>query len=147
MSLAAVCLNVQLATTFITRGTSRFGSFSFFVLALAFRASRQFIVTNIWKFRRALLISAAVFLVGFIPVVLVYLQTLRGGTWYRFDFVMEMIPGWRALLSMGDGNFVWSWFYKDRWRSATVDVGRVDGRHWPRSFARVDRAYGCDRSG
>ena len=78
MSLAAVCLNVQLATAFYYTWYLRFGSY-LSLLALAFRASRSFIVTNIWKFRRPVLIGAGVFLIGFIPVLLVYLQAIRGG--------------------------------------------------------------------
>ncbi len=86
---------------FTTRGTSRFGLILFLLLALAFRASRSFIIANVWKFRRAIIIGAAVFLVGFIPIVLIYLPAIRVGTWYRFDFVMEMIPDWRVVVVDG----------------------------------------------
>ena len=138
LSLAAVCLNVQLTTTFYYTWYFTIWLLLFLILALAFRASRSFIITNIWKFRRAILIGAAVFLVGFIPIVLVYVQAIRGGSWYQFDFVIQMIPDWRSLLSMGDGNFVWGWFYKRivgdprpaTWGELMVGIGLVPTLAW-----------------
>src|SRR5215208_8053789 len=112
LSLTAVCLLVQLTTAFYYAWYFTLWLILFLLLALAFRGSRSFIIANVWKFRRAVITGAAVFLVGFIPILLIYLPAVRGGSWYHFDFVMEMIPDWRALLSMGDGNFVWGWFYK-----------------------------------
>ena len=138
LSLAAVCLNVQLATAFYYAWYFALWTVLFLLLALVFRESRNFIFVNAWKFRRALLISAGVFLIGFIPILLVYLPTVRAGAWYRFDFVMEMIPDWRALLSMGDGNYVWSWFYKrvvgeprpSTWGELMVGIGLVPSLAW-----------------
>jgi hypothetical protein len=138
LSLAAVCLNVQLATTFYYAWYFVLWTILFLLLALIFRGSRNFIIENAWKFRRALGISAAVFLVGFIPILLLYLPTVRVGTWYRFDFVMEMIPDWRSLLSMGDGNYVWGWFYKrivgdprpSTWGELMVGIGLVPSLAW-----------------
>ena len=138
LSLAAVCLNVQLATAFYYAWYFALWTVLFLLLALVFRESRNFIFVNAWKFRRALLISAGVFLIGFIPILLVYLPTVRAGAWYRFDFVMEMIPDWRALLSMGDGNYIWSWFYKrvvgeprpSTWGELMVGIGLVPSLAW-----------------
>ena len=138
LSLAAVCLNVQLTTTFYYTWYFTIWILIFLLLALAFRASRNFIITGIWKLRRAILIGAAVFLVGFIPIVLIYLKAIRGGSWYQFDFVIQMIPDWRSLLSMGDGNFVWSWFYKRivgdprpaTWGELMVGIGLVPSLAW-----------------
>src|SRR5829696_2289780 len=138
LSLAAVCLNVQLATTFYYAWYFTLWTILFLLLALAFRGSRSFIIANVWKFRRAVIIGAAVFLVGFIPILLIYLPAVRGGSWYHFDFVMEMIPDWRALLSMGDGNFVWGWFYKrivgdprpSTWGELMVGIGLIPSLAW-----------------
>jgi hypothetical protein len=138
LSLAAVCLNVQLTTTFYYTWYFTLWIIIFLLLALAFRASRSFIFINVWKFRRAVIIGAAVFLVGFIPVVLVYIPAIRVGSWYQFDFVSEMIPAWRSLLSMGDGNFVWGWFYKRvvgdprpaTWGELMVGIGLVPSLTW-----------------
>ena len=138
LSLTAVCLNVQLATTFYYAWYFTVWIILFLLLALAFRGSRSFIIANVWKFRRAVIIGAAVFLVGFIPILLIYLPVVRGGPWYRFDFVMEMIPDWRALLSMGDGNFVWGWFYKrivgdprpSTWGELMVGIGLIPSLAW-----------------
>ncbi|HSE19976.1 MAG TPA: hypothetical protein VLB46_23140 [Pyrinomonadaceae bacterium] len=138
LSLAAVCLNVQLATTFYYAWYFTLWLIIFLLLALAFRESRNFIIGTIRKFRRAFGIALVVFLIGFIPILLVYLPALRAGTWYRFDFVIDMIPGWRPLLSMGDGNFVWGWFYKRivgdlrpaTWGELMVGIGLVPSLAW-----------------
>src|SRR5215213_8616713 len=138
LSLAAVCFNVQLATTFYYGWYFTLWIILFLLLALAFRGSRSFIFTNVWKFRRAVITGAVVFLVGFISVLLIYLPAVRSGSWYQFDFVMEMIPNWRALLSMGDGNFVWGWFYKrivgdprpTTWGELMVGIGLVPSLAW-----------------
>src|SRR6185369_11282507 len=138
LSLTAVCLNVQLATTFYYAWYFTLWLILFLLLSLAFRGSRSFIFANVWKFRRAVIIGAAVFLAGFIPIVLIYVPALRSGEWYRFDFVMEMIPDWRALLSMGDGNFVWGWFYKrivgdprpETWGELMVGIGLIPSLAW-----------------
>jgi hypothetical protein len=138
LSLAAVCLNVQLATTFYYAWYFSLWLILFLVFALAFRGSRNFIIANVWKFRRAVIIGAAVFLVGFIPILLIYVPAIRGGSWYHFDFVMEMTPNWRALLSMGDGNFAWGWFYKRivgdprpaTWGELMVGIGLIPSLAW-----------------
>ena len=138
LALAAVCLNVQLATAFYYAWYLALWTILFFLLALVLRTSRNFILETAWKFRRPLLISAGVFLIGFIPILLIYLPAVRVSTWYRFDFVMEMIPNWRALLSMGDGNFVWSWFYKrvvgdprpSTWGELMNGIGLVPSLAW-----------------
>jgi hypothetical protein len=138
LSLAAVCLNVQLATTFYYAWYFVLWTILFLLLALAFRGSRNFIINTLRKYWRAFGIGAAVFLVGFIPILLLYLPTARAGEWYHFDFVTEMIPDWRALLSMGDGNFVWGWFYKrvvgdprpSTWGELMVGIGLVPSLAW-----------------
>jgi hypothetical protein len=138
LSLAAVCFIVQLATTFYYAWYFVLWTIIFLLLAFAFRGTRNFIIGTIKKFWRAFGISAVVFLIGFIPILLIYLPTLRVAAWYRFDFVMDMIPGWRALLSMGDGNYVWSWFYKrivgdlrpESWGELMVGIGLVPSLAW-----------------
>ncbi|HEV8429635.1 MAG TPA: DUF4214 domain-containing protein [Pyrinomonadaceae bacterium] len=138
LSLVAVCLILQLATTFYYGWFLAFWSILFFLLALAFRRSRDFINASVRKLWPALLVSAAVFLIGFIPFVLIYLPTLRVGTWYRYDFISEMIPDWRAMLSMGDGNYIWGWFYRAlmpdtrpaTWGELMVGVGLVPLLAW-----------------
>src|ERR1041385_3106485 len=137
-SLTAVCLNVQLATTFYYAWYFALWAVIFLLLALVCRSSRHFIISNTWKFRRSLLISAVVFLIGFIPILLAYLPTLRVGKWYELDFVMAMTPDWRSLLSMGDGNYIWAWFYKrivggprpETWGELMVGIGLVPSVAW-----------------
>jgi hypothetical protein len=138
LSLAAVCFNVQLGTAFYYAWFFSVWLVLFLLLALAFRGSRDFIFANMWKFRRAVIIGAAVFLAGFIPILLIYAPVVRAGSWYHFDFIMEMIPDWRSLLSMGDGNYVWAWFFKRvignprprTWGELMVGIGLVPSLAW-----------------
>jgi hypothetical protein len=138
LSLAAVCLNVQLATTFYYAWYFVLWTVLFLLLALVFRRSRDFISGTVRKFWRAFGISAVVFLIGFIAILLLYLPAVRTGTWYHFDFVSEMVPDWRALLSMGDGNYIWGWFYKrivgdlrpSTWGELMVGIGLVPSLAW-----------------
>jgi hypothetical protein len=138
LSLAAVCLNLQFATTFYYAWYFVLWLILFLLVALVFRGSRSFIIANLWKFRRAVIIGAAVFAAGFIPILLIYLPTVRTGIWYDLNFVLEMVPDWRSLLSMGDGNFIWGWFYKrivgdprpSTWGELMVGIGLVPSLAW-----------------
>ena len=138
LSLVALCLNLQLATTFYYAWFLVLWAVLFFILALAFRRSRQFIFAACRRFWRAFVVSAVVFLLGFVPFVWLYLSTLRVGTWYRYDFISEMVPDWRALLSMGDGNYIWGWFYvalmpdprPATWGELMVGIGLIPSLAW-----------------
>lgn len=138
LSLAGLILNLQLATTFYYAWYFVVWTILFLLIALIFTQSRRFIFTALRKFWPALLVSGGVFLLVFIPLLMLYLPTIRVGTWYRFDFVSEMIPDWRALLSMGDGNYVWGWFYRAlmpeprpaTWGELMVGIGLVPSLVW-----------------
>jgi len=138
LSLAAVCLNVQLATTFYFAWFFVFWSVLFLLLALAVGRSRRFIVEVCRKFWPALIAGAVVFLIGFIPLLLIYLPTIRLGTWYQYNFISEMIPYWRSVLSMGDGNYIWGWFYRalmpgarpSTWGELMVGIGLIPSLAW-----------------
>src|SRR5689334_9996793 len=133
LSLAALCLDLQLATTFYYAWFLVLWTIPFLLLALAFRRSRRFIFHLVQKFRTALIVSAVVFLVGFIPILLVYLPTLRVAPWYLYGFVSDMIPNWRAFLAMGDGNYLWGSFHErlvphprpPAWGELMVGIGLI----------------------
>ena len=112
LSLAAICFNVQLATTFYYAWYFAFWTIIFLLLALAISRTRAFIIDVATRLWRPMLIAAIVLVAGFIPILLLYLPAIRVGTWYEYDFVSQMIPDWRALLIMGDGNYIWGWLSK-----------------------------------
>jgi hypothetical protein len=138
LSLVALCLILQFSTTFYFGWFLVLWSVLFFLLALAFRASRRFIITTCKKFWRELAIAVGVFLLGSVPLVLIYLPALRAGSWYRYDFVSQMIPDWQAALSMGDGNYLWSWFYQSliangrpaTWGELMIGIGLIPSLAW-----------------
>ena len=138
LSLVAVCLNLQLSTTFYFGWFLVLWSVLFLLLAVAVPASRRFIVRICKKLWRALAIAAGVFLIGFVPLALVYIPAVRMGSWYRYDFVSEMIPDWQAVLSMGDGNYLWGWFYRAlmangrpaTWGELMIGIGLIPSLAW-----------------
>ena len=138
LSIVAACLNLQLATTFYFGWFLVLWSVLFLLLAVAVPASRRFIVRICKKLWRALAIAAGVFLIGFIPLALVYIPAVRTATWYRYAFVTEMIPDWQAVLSMGDWNYVWGWFYRavienrrpETWGELMIGIGLIPSLAW-----------------
>jgi hypothetical protein len=122
LSLAGLCFVLQLATAFYYAWFFVFWAVLFLLVAVAIGPSREFVFTVVKKFWRALLIAAVVSVVAFIPVLLIYLPALRLGTWYRYDFVVQMIPDWRSLLVMGDGNYLWGRMPAVLWGKARPDV-------------------------
>jgi hypothetical protein len=62
---------------------------------------------------------------------------------------MEMTPNWRALLSMGDGNFAWGWFYKRivgdprpaTWGELMVGIGLIPSLAWIAPRVRSRRYF------
>lgn len=133
LSLAALCLDLQLATTFYYGWFFVLWTILFLLLALAFRRSRRFMFHTIRKFWPALTVSAVVFLLGFIPILLVYLPTVRVAPWYLYSFVSEMIPNGRTFLAMGDGNYIWGRFHEwlvphprpPAWGELMVGIGLI----------------------
>ena len=107
LSAAAVAFDLQLATGFYFAWFFVLWSSIFFLLALAFTRTRRFIVAVCRKFWRAMLIAAAVLLAGFLPTALLYLPLARTENFYRYDFLLQLIPHWRALFWMGGGNYFW----------------------------------------
>lgn len=133
LSLAAICFNVQLATTFYFAWYFVFWTIIFLVLALALSRTRAFIIDAATRLWRPMLIATIVLFVGFIPILLLYLPTIKVGTWYEYDFTRQMIPDWRALLIMGDGNYLWGWLSRAltpeplpaTWGELKVGIGLV----------------------
>ncbi|HET8783055.1 MAG TPA: hypothetical protein VFM63_11600 [Pyrinomonadaceae bacterium] len=138
LSLAAACFNLQLLTAFYYAWYFVLWTIIFLILALALGTTRRFIFALVEKFWRAMLIAAGVFVVGFIPILLLYLPTIKVGTWYEYDFTNQMIPDWRALLIMGDGNYVWGWLSSaltpdplpGTWGELKVGIGLVASIAW-----------------
>jgi len=133
LSAAAVCLLLQLTTTFYYAWFFVLWSFLFFILALVLPASRKSLFALLRKFWRAVVVSAAVFLAGFLPFILIYARTIRVGEWYSYKNVSEMIPEWWSLLSMGDGNYIWGWLsalvrpepWPATWGELMIGIGLV----------------------
>ena len=138
LSLAAVCLNLQLFTTFYFAWFFVFWSVPFLILAFTVSRSRRFIVAVCRKFQPALVACAVVFLLGFIPLLLLYVPTIRVGTWYKYDFIIQIIPDWRAVLWMGDGNYLWGWSHRalipdprpSTWTELIVGIGLIPSLTW-----------------
>jgi hypothetical protein len=138
LSLAGLFLNLQLLTAFYYAWFFVFWSFLFLLLAVVFPASRVFIFTLVKKYRPAIFASAAIFLVGLVPFLLLYLPMIHVGTWYSYANVSSMIPEWWSLLSMGDGNYVWGWLSAavrpnpppESWGELMIGIGLIPSLTW-----------------
>lgn len=138
LSLAGLCLNLQLATTFYYAWYFVFWTIIFLALALVAGSTRRFILAAVMKFWRALLIAAMVTLVFFIPILLLYLPTIKVGTWYEYDFALQMIPDWRAVMWMGEGNYIWRGLMAKltpdplpgTWGELKVGIGLIPSLAW-----------------
>jgi Domain of unknown function (DUF4214) len=107
LSLAAVIFDLQMATGFYFAWFFTLWTTFFLLLALAFTRSRRFIFAVCKKFWPAMSVAAGVLLLGFVPILLFYLPQARPENWYRYEALIELIPDWRSLLSMGAGNYLW----------------------------------------
>ena len=138
LSLVGVCLDVQLATAFYFAWFFVLWAIVFLTLSLAFSRTRHFLVAVAKKFWRALLAAAATFLLVFIPIFLLYLPAIKLGSRFEYDFVSQMIPDWRALLSIGTGNYVWGKYWisptlnppVDTWGELQIGIGLIPSLVW-----------------
>ena len=105
LAVAGIALNVQLLTSFYIGWFFIFGSLLFLSLSLVFERSRVLILDALYFHRRTVAASAVVFLVGFIPFVLIYLPAVRSTSWY--GLLPEYIPEMKSFLLMADGNYIW----------------------------------------
>ena len=70
--------------------------------------------------------------------MLVYLPRANKSNWYTYSNVSEMIPEWWALLSMGDGNYLWGWLapivrpkpIPTYWGELTIGIGVLTSLVW-----------------
>jgi hypothetical protein len=138
LSLAAVCFDLQIATGFYFAWFFVFWSTIFFMLALAFTRTRRFIVAVCRKFWRAISVAAAVLLLGFLPTFLVYLPQARAENFFRYEFLLQLIPHWRSLMWMGGGNYLWGWLTRalapnpipGAWGELQIGIGLVSSITW-----------------
>ena len=107
LSVAGLCWDLQIATGLYFAWFFVLWSTFFLLLALAFARSRRFLFALCKKFWRAMVIAAAVMLLGFAPTLLLYLPLARSERWYTWEGMVNLIPDWHALLWMGAGNYLW----------------------------------------
>ena len=107
LSLAGLCWDLQMATGLYFAWFFVLWSTFFLLLTLAFARSRRFLFAVCKKFWRAMLIAAAVMLLGFAPILMLYLPLARADRWYVYEGLINLIPDWHAVVSMGAGNYLW----------------------------------------
>jgi hypothetical protein len=107
LSLAGLVWDCQMATGLYFAWFFVLWSTFFLLFALAFGRSRRFLFAVCKKFWRAMLIAAAVLLLGFAPTLMLYLPLARAERWYTYEGMINLIPDWHAAVSMGAGNYLW----------------------------------------
>jgi len=108
LSLAAVCLNLQLLTSFYIGWFFVFWGLLFLLMSLSVLRSREFILGALRRHGPALVGGLIVFVVALVPFLLVYVPAVLsvGG----YGVLPQYIPEVRSYLLMADGNYVWDSF-------------------------------------
>jgi hypothetical protein len=137
LSLAALFLNLQLATSLYAGWFFIFWSFLFLVLALAVPRTRFFVLGITRKFWPALIGGATVFFLALIPLLLIYLPVIRSVGLRPYGLVSKLIPEFWSLLLMGNGNYVWGRLSAALWRiyplsspEHNIGIGLVPSVAW-----------------
>jgi len=135
--LAALSLDLQLLTALYPGWFFIFWSFLFLVLSFSFPATRSFSLALIRRFWPAFIGGAAVFFVGLLPLVFVYLPVARSVGPRPYHVVSPLIPEFWSFLIMGDRNYVWGRISAALWRmhplSSTehnIGIGLVASVAW-----------------
>jgi len=105
LTVAALCLNLQLFTSFYIGWFFVFWSFLLLSVSLLFRQARLFILETIRRHWVSLTGAIVVFVVGFVSFLVVYLPAVSSVGW--FGFYTDYIPEIQSYLLMADGNYIW----------------------------------------
>jgi hypothetical protein len=135
LSVAGLCLLLQLTTTFYYAWYFVLWSFLFFIVALILPASRKSLFALLRKFWLAMTASAAVFLAGFLPFILIYARTIRVGEWVLVQKRVRDDPA--MVVAFVDGRRQLHLGVAGRAGEAGTmagDLGRADDRHRTRAF-------------
>ncbi|HEV8590081.1 MAG TPA: DUF4214 domain-containing protein [Pyrinomonadaceae bacterium] len=138
LTAAATLALMQAVTAFYYVWFLVFWSSLFFVVCMILPRSRRFLFALIRQFWPAMLFAAGISTIGFALFLISYLPGLRQGQWYRYDYVIQMVPPWWSLLSMGDGNYLWGWLsaavipepWPATWGELKVGIGLVPSLTW-----------------
>jgi len=138
LTAASVLFLLQAVTAFYYAWFLVFWGFLFFLVSLVLTRSHRFLFTLIKNYWRSMVVAAAVLVLGFGAFLISYLPGIRQGTWYRYDYVIQMIPPWWSLLSMGGGNYLWGWLsaavspepWPATWGELKVGIGLVPSLAW-----------------
>jgi hypothetical protein len=125
LSLAALSLNLQLLTSFYAGWFFIFWSFLFLALVVFIKNTRRFVYSLARKFWAALAGSLAVFALGLMPFLVVYVPILQSGGWRSYEDVRQFVPRLQSLALMGDGNYVWGGV------STLIRQAYPLGMYWP----------------
>lgn len=138
LAAAALLVLLQAVTAFYYLWFLVFWSLLFFLIALVLPSSRRFLFALTKRFWPAILLAAGVSAIGFTLFLISYLPGIRQGQWYRYDYVIQMVPTWWSLLSMGDGNYLWGWLsaavipkpWPATWGELKIGIGLLPSLAW-----------------
>ena len=138
LSVSALCWDLQIATALYFAWFFVLWVTFFMVLALLVGRTRRFIIAVVRKFWRAIAIATAVLIVFFLPTLLLYLPLAKPDKWYIYEGIINLIPDWHAILSMGAGNYVWGRItlallpdpIPNTWGELQVGIGLFSSAMW-----------------
>jgi hypothetical protein len=105
LASAALCLNLQLLTSFYIGWFSIFWCVLFLALSCSFRRSRNLLLARLRRHPAAVTGAAVVFVVTLVPFLVVYLPAAFSVQPY--GVLPQYIPEMKSYLLMADGNYIW----------------------------------------
>jgi hypothetical protein len=105
LALAAFALDVQLLTSFYVGWFFLFWSLLLSVSICCLARTRSYVITVLRRYWLAATGGAIVFVLGFLPFLMVYLPAVHSVGW--FGYYTDYIPEIKSYLLTADGNYIW----------------------------------------
>jgi hypothetical protein len=109
LAALALLLDLQLLSGVYVAWFLGFFALLYLALLLLLAPTRAWLLALVRAWIRPLFGALAVFCVGLIPFLVLYVPVLRQAGWRSYGDAFGMIPRWFSLLAMGEGNWLWAW--------------------------------------
>jgi hypothetical protein len=124
---ASVALDLELLTSFYVGWFFAGWMVVLLILSLAIKRTRAFLLAALRYHARAAAGAVAVFVVGLVPFVIVYLPALRTTGWQTYGQFLLYLPELKSYLLMNEGNPVWGHVTRTLLQPGNPDFGRRVG--------------------
>lgn len=138
LSSAAILWLLQAVTTFYYAWFLLVWGLLFLLTSLLLKPSRALLFALTKRYWRAQLAGTAIFFLALGLFTYSYLPGIRTAAWTPYEYVIQMVPSWWSLLSMGYGNYLWGWLspvimpvpWPENWAELMIGIGLVPSITW-----------------